>query len=226
MVIVILWVTIRYSPQSNESTSQQSELLTFLDGNGHIIPVSTKTEWNQKRLQILDDMQEGMGELPEREELRGFDLHFTDSMKGNNYKRYSIHFLVAENERVTAYLYIPDNIGKGKRIPAMLALHDSLGKGSVDGQGVNQNLGYAKELAQRGYIVIVPDYPGFGESQVYDFEHDRYQSGTMKGIFNHMRCVDLLQSMLEVDAERIGVIGHSSIQNECNFLYEKKVFSI
>jgi len=31
----------------------------------------------------------------------------------------------------------------------------------------------------------------------------------MKGIFNHMRCVDLLQSRAEVDPRRIGVIGHS-----------------
>ena len=31
----------------------------------------------------------------------------------------------------------------------------------------------------------------------------------MKGIFNHMRCVDVLQAMDIVDGERIGVIGHS-----------------
>jgi dienelactone hydrolase len=31
----------------------------------------------------------------------------------------------------------------------------------------------------------------------------------MKGIWNHMRAVDLLQSLDEVDGERIGVIGHS-----------------
>jgi hypothetical protein len=31
----------------------------------------------------------------------------------------------------------------------------------------------------------------------------------MKGIFNHMRCVDLLQSLPDVDPDRIGVIGHS-----------------
>jgi len=31
----------------------------------------------------------------------------------------------------------------------------------------------------------------------------------MKGIVNHRRCIDLLQSLPEVDPERIGVIGHS-----------------
>jgi cephalosporin-C deacetylase-like acetyl esterase len=31
----------------------------------------------------------------------------------------------------------------------------------------------------------------------------------MKGIFNHMRAVDLLCSRPEVDPKRIGAIGHS-----------------
>lgn len=211
LIIGILLVTTGCSTQSGENATEQSELLTFQDADGHQTPVTTKTEWNQKRLQILDDMQKGMGSLPDMSGLPDFDLHYTDSLEGNNYQRYTINFLAVENERVTAYLYIPTGTAIDQRIPAMLALHetDSLGKGSVDGQGNNINLAYAKELAQRGYIVIAPDYPSFGESQVHDFEKDRYESGTMKGIFNHMRCIDLLQSMPEVDPERIGVIGHS-----------------
>jgi pimeloyl-ACP methyl ester carboxylesterase len=211
LTIGILFVIISCSTQSGENTSVQSELLSFIDKDGHKIPVTTKAEWNQKRLQILDDMQKGMGKLPGRSGLQDFDLHYTDSLEENNYKRFTINFLAAENERVTAYLYLPTEKKDDQRIPAMLALHetDQLGKGSVDGQGKNINLAYAKELAQRGYIVIAPDYPDFGESQAYDFENDRYESGTMKGIFNHMRCIDLLQSMPEVDPERIGVIGHS-----------------
>jgi Prolyl oligopeptidase family len=211
LTIGIMLVATGCSTRSGEGGTEQSDLLTYLDATGAKVAVTSKEEWNQKRLQILEGMQEGMGVLPEKIGLPDFDLHFADSLKGSNYKRYSINFLVAENERVTAYLYIPDDIRKGKRIPAMLALHetDSLGKGSVDGQGVNPNLAYAKELAQQGYIVIAPDYPSFGETQEYDFENDRYQSGTMKGIFNHMRCVDLLQSMTYVDADHIGVIGHS-----------------
>jgi len=36
-----------------------------------------------------------------------------------------------------------------------------------------------------------------------------FRSTTRKGIWNHRRAVDLLQSLSEVDPERIGVIGHS-----------------
>src|SRR6185436_13958736 len=70
------------------------------------------------------------------------------------------------------------------------------------------NLSYGLELAQRGYVVLAPDYPSFGDYQ-YDFDADSHASGTIKGIWNHMRCVDLLQARPEVDADRIGAIGHS-----------------
>jgi dienelactone hydrolase len=70
-------------------------------------------------------------------------------------------------------------------------------------------MAYGLELAQRGYVVIVPDYPSFGEHK-YDFAPARgYASGSMKAIWDNIRAVDLLESLPEVDADRIGVIGHS-----------------
>jgi hypothetical protein len=47
-----------------------------------------------------------------------------------------------------------------------------------------------------------------GEYQ-FDAYKNGYASATMKGIWNHMRCVDLLQTLPEVDGQRLGVIGHS-----------------
>jgi hypothetical protein len=72
------------------------------------------------------------------------------------------------------------------------------------------SLRYAHELAARGYVCLVPDYPSFGE-YAYDFATpDRgYRSGSMKAVWNNIRGVDLLTSMPEVDPRRIGAIGHS-----------------
>jgi len=204
---IILSVTCSTQPEEQAP----SDLLSFLNESGKAVPVKTVEDWSQKRNQILNDMESVMGILPARSPIAEVDIQFVDSLKRENYTRYTVHFLAAENEWITAYLYVPDGIVCDVKIPAMLALHetDSLGKGSVDGQGRNLNLAYAHELAQRGYIVIAPDYPSFGESQDYDFENDRYVSGTMKGIFNHIRCIDLLESLPIVDKDRIGVIGHS-----------------
>ena len=190
---------------------QKSGLLFYKDSNGKIKPVTTLTEWKVKQKQILIGMQQAMGKLPEFSNLPSMNIQIIDELKEENYIRQTINFTVAENEKVPAYLYIPNKKRKKEKFPAMLALHetDPIGKKSVDGEGHNINLAYAKEMAQRGYVVIAPDYPSFGDLKDYNFETDRYQSGTMKSIFDNMRCVDLLQARADVDPYRIGVIGHS-----------------
>ena len=187
-----------------------SDLLSYIDAKGRQRPVLTGSDWEKKRGQMLDSLQAIMGLLPSLQQLPDFDIQYRDSLKETNYTRYTINFRVAENEYLPAYLYIPARKIPQQKYPAMLALHPTgaSGKKITDGEGA-ANRGYAKELAHRGYAVIAPDYPSFGDLSDYDFQNDRYLSGTMKGIFNHIRCVDLLQSRPDVDHERIGVIGHS-----------------
>jgi dienelactone hydrolase len=203
------------------SSSFCQSLLTYTKAKGEVVPVKTLFEWQIKRTQVLDSMQALFGTFPGDPNMPPFDSRIPglpafntviiDSIKTNLYTRYNIRFTVAKGEDVTAYLYIPLKKEKGTRCPAMLALHqtEGIGKGSVDGQGPYINLAYAKELAQRGYIVIAPDYPGFGDQANYNFDTDRYESGIMKAVFNNIRCVDFLQNRKDVDPERIGIIGHS-----------------
>ena len=85
----------------------------------------------------------------------------------------------------------------------------AVGKDEPVGLSGAPNMHYAKELAERGYVVLAPDYPSLGEHK-YDFAaNPEYVSGTMKAIWDNMRAIDLLQSLPEVDGSRIGVIGHS-----------------
>ena len=166
--------------------------------------------WEMKRNRILDSLQAAMGTLPSFKDLPSFDIQYRDSLKEEDYTRYLINFRVAENEYLPAYLYIPARKKEpNRKYPAMLALHQTMYWGKDDADGKTKNMGYARELAQRGYVVISPDFPGFGDLSNYDFQNDRYLSGSMKGIFNHIRCVDLLQTRDDVDPDRIGVIGHS-----------------
>lgn len=186
-------------------------LLVYKNSSGKKMPIKTQAQWGKKRLQILDSMQKVMGPLPDRSHLPALDIKFLDSLKEGNHTRYSISFTVAKNEYLPAYLYVPFQKGVPKKLAAMLVLHgtDVLGKAVLTGISSKPNRAYAKELADRGYVVIAPDYPSFGDMKDYDFANDRYQSGTMKAIVDHMRCVDLLQARKDVDPERIGVIGHS-----------------
>lgn len=168
--------------------------------------------WAADRARTLRGMQEVMGELPDRSDLGGFDLRVTERLAENGYERRTVSFANVYGERVTAYLYVPQGLTAGERRPGVLALQPTgvEGKAIVDGRGPKrEGREYAMELAARGYVVVAPDYPSFGEQVDYDFKRSRFASGTMKAISENMRCVDLLQSMTEVDGERIGAIGHS-----------------
>ena len=92
----------------------------------------------------------------------------------------------------------------------MLCLHQTIaiGKDEPVGLGKNLELAYARELAERRYVALAPDYPNFGDYKV-DVYALGYASATMKAIWNNLRAVDLLCSLKEVDPDRIGVIGHS-----------------
>lgn len=169
--------------------------------------IRTQRDWQKAREQILAGMQLAMGLLPERE--KGppkFEKLTTEELPA--FTRIKIKYLSEKDDGIPAYLLIPKKLKKPA--PAMLCLHQTIriGKDEPAGLGGNPNLHYAKELAERGYVAIVPDYPYLGENN-FDPYQNGYLSCTMKGIVNHMRAVDLLQSLPEVNPRQIGSIGHS-----------------
>ena len=210
-LVLILLTALSCTKADRKMPAAEGDLFTYVDSTGAVKPVGDRAGWKHGREQTLRGMEQAMGKLPSHTGLPAFDPEIADSMKGNSYTRYTIRLTVANNEKLPAYLYVPIRKNKNRKLPAMLALHPTgdAGKKLVDGENKLPNRAYAKELAERGYVVIAPDYPGMGELIDYDFANDRYQSGTMKAIFDHIRCVDFLQSLDYVDPERIGVIGHS-----------------
>ncbi|HMC88686.1 MAG TPA: prolyl oligopeptidase family serine peptidase, partial [Gemmataceae bacterium] len=135
-------------------------------------------------------------------------VKISEEVKTAGYLRKKLSFAVEKDDRVPAYLLIP--LERKGKVPAVLCLHQTvvIGKKEPAGLGDRENLRYAAHLAERGYVTLCPDYPSFGEYP-YDFAHSRFQSGSMKAIWNNLRAVDLLMSLPEVDPERIGCIGHS-----------------
>lgn len=209
-MVLLLLPTVAAGEEGGASYPDHSCLMVYRDADRREQPVRTKDDWAIRRRHILVGMQEAMGPMPDRAKRPPLEMQVKERVEGDGFERLTIAFQVEENDWLPAYLYRPTGGAPRQRVAAMLALHPTspLGKGVVAGLGPRENRAYGLELAQRGYVVLAPDYPPYGDYK-YDFEADRYVSGTMKGIVNHMRCVDLLQTLGEVDPERIGVIGHS-----------------
>jgi len=166
------------------------------------------------RVAIRKKMEKAMGPLPAIDRKVPLDPKVESEEKPEGYTRRKVTFAVEKGDRVPALLLIPNGVTADKKTPAMLCLHQTtgIGKGEPAGLGGKESLHYALHLVKRGYVCLAPDYPSFGDYK-YDFQgafkRGDYQSGSMKAIWNNMRAVDYLQSLPEVDGERIGVIGHS-----------------
>lgn len=184
----------------------KTDLLYYLD-DGQRVPITNQTAWQRRRTDILSNMQQVMGALPPKSSAP-LNIRVLEEEKTAHYVRRRITYVPEAGDQVPAYLFIPLNT-KGNH-PAMLCLHQTtkIGKAEPAGLGGKPNLAYARELAERGYVTLAPDYPNFGDYQFDPYTHG-YASATMKGIVNHRRAVDLLASLPEVNPKAIGVIGHS-----------------
>lgn len=163
------------------------------------------------RAQTLAGMELAMGPLPVLDRSAAPEMEVVSETEFSGYVQKTILVSVESWDRLPAHLLVPKGL-KGPA-PAMLCLHPTspLGKAVVTGRGEQSNRNYAQELAERGVVTLAPDYPGFGDYAAARAElYARgYKSATMKGIWNHLRCVDLLASLPEVAPGRIGCIGHS-----------------
>jgi dienelactone hydrolase len=179
--------------------------------------VETPAEWQARKkvfreryLALIRDDQK-----PEKPPL-DFETHETVSVDGK-YRRQLISYAVEADERAHAYLAIPD--GVKVPAPAIVVLHgtsDHANRG-VTGLVPGYELPLVDELARRGYVVIAPEHFVSGHRTPPEGTYDTtrfYQkhpewTAVGKFTYEHSIAVDVLASLKQVDAERIGAIGHS-----------------
>lgn len=208
LLIAALGLGIQQPLNQLPTPTDKQNLLTYYDDVQRDHEVKDVADWQIRRAQVVMNMILVMGRMPQTPPLP-LDVKVEETILAPTYRRERITFQGADGDRVPAYLFIP-RLPEGKKAPGILCLHETtrLGMAEPAGLGGRPNEHYALELAERGFATIAPDYPNFGDYQFDPYAHG-YASATMKGISNHRRAVDLLQSLPEVNPEEIGVIGHS-----------------
>ena len=186
------------------------DVLRVASASGAAKPAQTSADWEARRRHIAAALERVMGPFPNPAKRVALDVKVLEEVKlEGGLLRRKLTYQSDATDRVAAYLFLPEASAKAK-LPAILCLHQTTKLGKAESAGIVDNpKQYALHLAQRGYVAFAPDYPSFGDSK-YDFDpRHGYASGTMKAIWDNVRAVDLLESLPEVDATRLGVIGHS-----------------
>jgi hypothetical protein len=191
---------------------QRDDLFVYRDDDGRPRRANSVAEWERRRAEIIRGMDAVMGRLPGSEKRCPLDLRTEEEVDGGTFVRRLVTYESEPKSRVPAYLLIPKDVLAGRRkARAVLCLHGTdnvVGHGIVVGLGNGPNRAYGRELAERGYVVLAPNYPLLAKYQP-DLKALGWESGTMKAVWDNMRGLDLLASLPYVDASAFGVIGHS-----------------
>jgi predicted dienelactone hydrolase len=199
----------------------RTNLLIYRDAEDRVRPVRSIDDWQKRRALILEAMQEVMGPLPGREKRVPLDVRVDREIDEGTYVQRILSYASQPDSRVPAYLLVPKKAlasnAEAPKLPAVLA---PLGTGmsntafsaeALAGAGLTRfgdSRDYARELAERGYVTLVPAYPLLGAYRP-DWRALGYRSGTMKAVWDNVRGLDLLESLPFVRRGRFGAIGHS-----------------
>ena len=168
----------------------------------------------------VDDLRKVLGPFPERCDL---DPVVVEKVDCNSYWRETVEYAVEPGEAIKTYVLVPKNLSTPG--PAVFAHHQharqyDLGKSEVVGLAGDPDQAYGAELAERGYVVIAPDALAFeernwsnpsGDAEYYELATRIVQGKTFlaKCLHDVSVALDYLETRPEVDAERVGFIGHS-----------------
>ena len=193
---------------------------------------STRAEWAAWRTAFDARLRQLMGRCPQPVPL---DPEVLERVDCGDYIREKVVFDTEKYVSVPAYVLIPKDLKPGERRPGILAAHGH-GRGKADICGITDtpeefeqrikplNYDYACQFVRRGYVVVAPDWRGFGERLSpaewarpgRDSCNVNYMACGYLGyhllalqVWDGMRTVDYLQSRPEVDPERLGVGGLS-----------------
>ncbi len=171
-ICLLVWVLVAMqscaglyaqSVESNQDLyNDHSDLLVIRNAAGESQPVKNTDDWAKRVVHIRQGMERAMGKLPDVSKKVDLNVRELSSEKTDKYLRKKIRFTPEANDEVPAWLLIPHD-AKQHGQAAMLCLHQTvaIGKDEPAGLGGKPTLHYAHELANRGYVCIVPDYPSF-----------------------------------------------------------------
>lgn len=200
----------RPSPEFAGKLGDLRSPLKFYDGS----PVRNGYDWSRRRQEIIRRWTGLLGPWPALIERPRVEIVATQHRE--NFTQHSVRVEVAPSQVLSGYLLIPD--GDGPFPAVVVPYYDP--ETSVGLKGELRD--FALELTRRGFVSLSIGSPG-GDARRPDIGSAQCQPLSYLG-YIAANCYNALAARPDVDARRIGIVGHSyggkwALFGSC--LYEK-----
>lgn len=178
---------------------------------------SNAAEWAPRRVKLLKIWHDVIGPFPDH--VPPLDVKVISTERLADHTRTLVRYQSDPDLTNDAYVLTPnDPLPAGGKRPGMVVLHPTTPRTIDDPVGISgrESVQNALHLVRRGYVCVVPrNFLWLRPNVSYQAatEHalgaEPWTTGMAKMTWDAMRATDLLLAQPNVDADRIGTIGHS-----------------
>ena len=179
----------------------------------YTFPGYTKAEWTEKAAALRQQIRVANGLVPTHERTP-LNAEIFGRIEREDYSVEKVHFEPFPGFFTTGNLYRP--LGKSGPFPGIVSPHGHWGRGRLENIERGSIPGRCINFAKQGYVIFAYDMIGYNDSGK-QIEH--HYGGAREGLWglsamglqlqNSIGSIDFLESLPDVDNERIGCTGAS-----------------
>lgn len=179
----------------------------------YTFPGYTKAEWTEKAAALRQQIRVANGLIPTHEPTP-LNAEIFGRIEREDYSVEKVYFEPFPGFFTTGNLYRP--LGKTGPFPGIVSPHGHWGRGRLENIERGSIPGRCINFAKQGYVIFAYDMLGYNDSGK-QIEH--HYGGAREGLWglsamglqlqNSIRSIDFLESLPDVDSERIGCTGAS-----------------
>ena len=185
----------------NQYGDYRSPLL-FYNGDS----VKTEQDWERRRVEIRNKWTRMMGEWPSILDDQEFEI--LKEEKREDFTQYTVRFKWTPNEYTEGYLLVPEKEGKKPAVVTVFYQPES-----AVGLDDKQNRDFAYQLTKRGFVTLSIGTTETTNNKTYSIYYPSRENADIQPLsalaYAAANAYEVLAKFEEVDADRVGIVGHS-----------------
>lgn len=168
-------------------------------------PVQSPQQWQLRRQQLLDQWTQLLGQWPPL--ISQPEVEILRSERRENFTQHQVRFRWTPHEQTTGYLLIP--AGAGQRPAVLTVFYEP--ESAVGLKGEQRDFAY--QLARRGFVALSIGTTEASAARTYSLYYPSIEQAEIQPLsmlgYAAANAWYVLAARPEVDASRIGIVGHS-----------------